>query len=75
MGGRVLSLLGMDNPDPLSSILANDVSDDSDEDDDVWDMHSNTISRSEVFGTPGPDPLESHAPFRPCSDPRPLLPL
>jgi metal-sulfur cluster biosynthetic enzyme len=39
----------MDNPFPLESLADNDETSSEEEDDDVWDMHSNTVSRSEVF--------------------------
>lgn len=40
----------MDNPDPLASIRENDSTDSGDEDEEEWNLHSNGVSRSEVFG-------------------------
>lgn len=40
----------MDNPDPLSSLRANNDPDSGDEDEEEWDLHSNGVSRYEVFG-------------------------
>lgn len=40
----------MDNPYPLESLKHHDDSSSEEEDDEVWDMHSNSVTRTDVFG-------------------------
>lgn len=41
----------MDNPDPLAHLKYLEDSSSDEEDDDAWDLNSNGVTRSFVFGT------------------------